>query len=107
MTISSSEVLAGSLAQAVDRAFGLACAFFDRGEGIGYRHAQIVVAMDADDGVSTVGYLGDDLRDHLPEFFGHGIADRVGDIDRRGPGLDGRRDDLVEVVRLSASGVQG
>ena len=80
---------------------------FDRGEGIGYRHAQIVVAVDADNGVSTVGYLIEDSGDQRPKLLGHGITHGVGDVDRRRPRRDGRRDDFVEIVRLSAGSVHG
>jgi hypothetical protein len=38
---------------------------------------------------------------------GDGIADGVGDVDRRRPGLDRRRDDLAEEVDLGPSGVFG
>ena len=50
MTISSSEAVAGAFADAVDGAFDLPRAGFDGGQRIGHGEAQIVMAMDADDG---------------------------------------------------------
>ena len=43
----------------------------------------------------------------LPYCVRRGVADRVGDVDRRGPGVDGRLDDLAEEVELGAGGVLG
>ena len=40
-------------------------------------------------------------------WLGHGVADRVGNVDRRGAGLDGRLDDLGEEIQLGAGGVLG
>ncbi|PKL99946.1 MAG: hypothetical protein CVV17_08700, partial [Gammaproteobacteria bacterium HGW-Gammaproteobacteria-7] len=47
--------VAGALADAVDGAFHLHRAAFDRGQGVGHRHAQIVVAMRAEDGLIGIG----------------------------------------------------
>ena len=65
------------------------------------------MAVDADNGVAAVGHLGEDLGNQCPKLFGHGITYCVWNVDRRGPGRNRRRDDLVEVIRLGARGVHG
>ena len=45
--------------------------------------------------------------DHAGVLRGHGVADGVGDVDRRRAGLDRRLDDLAEEVELGAGGVLG
>ena len=54
MTISSSDAVAGPLADAVDRAFDLPGAFLDGGQAVGDGQAEVVVAVDADDGLVDV-----------------------------------------------------
>ncbi len=88
--------VAGPLAEAVDRHLDLAGAGLDRGERVGRRQAQVVVAMDADRGL--VADERDDALDERPELRRDGVADRVRDVDRRGTGLDDRLVDLEQVV---------
>ena len=45
------------------------------------------------------------VRDHLVELLGHGVADRVGDVDRGRAGLDRRLDHLAQELGLGARGV--
>ena len=45
------------------------------------------------------------VSDQLTELPRHGPADGVGDVHRRGPGIDSRLTDLDEEIRLGARGV--
>ena len=49
----------------------------------------------------------DDALDQRPELGRDGVADGVGDVDRRGAGLDDRGVDLEQVVEVGARGVLG
>ncbi len=47
------------------------------------------------------------ITEHLGVFGGIGVADRVGDVDRAGAGLDGGFDAAAQEVALGAGGVLG
>ncbi len=53
------------------------------------------------------GHRGDDRGEELGDLVRRGVADRVGQVDRRGAGVDHRFDDLVEEARIAAGGVLG
>ena len=97
--------VAGALADAVDGAFDLARAGFDGGERVGDGEAEIVMAMDADDG--GVAERFDDAADDFAVFFGSGVADRVGNVDGAGSGGDHGARDLFEIIRVGAGSVFG
>ena len=99
--------VAGPLAQAVDRALDLPGAGLDGGQAVGHGHAQVVVAMDADHGLVDVGHAVAERLDDVVHVAGRGVAHRVGNVDRRGPGGDGRFDHLAEEIGLGAGGVLG
>ncbi len=77
----------------------------DRGQGVGGGEPQVVVAVDADRGL--VADEVDDLLDQDPELGRDGVADGVGDVDRRRAGLDDRLVDLHEVAEVGPRGVLG
>src|SRR5579875_1824859 len=81
--------VAGPLADAVDGAFDLARAFQDGGETVGHGHAEIVVTVNADDGLVDVADVFFQMGDGGRVLTGNGVADRVGDVDGRGAGVDG------------------
>ena len=105
ITISSSEQLPGALADAVDGALDLPRAGLHGGERVGDRQAQIVVAMDADDG--AIAQRLDDAADQRAVLFRHRIADRVGDVDGAGAGGDHGLGDLLQELGLGAGAVFG
>ena len=92
--------IARPLPQAVEGALGLAGAVLQRGQGIGHGHAQIIVTVHAEDRAVHIGHLFHDGADQRPELLGHGVPDRIRDVDRGGPGRDRRLDHLVEIGRL-------
>ena len=81
--------------------------FCDGGEAVGDGQAQVVVAVDADDGLVDAADVLFEMGDGGGVLAGHGVADGVGDVDRGGAGLDDALDDLGEEVELGAGGVFG
>ena len=72
-------------------AFHLAGAVSYGCERICRGEAEVIVAMDREhDPRRYAAYAPEQVGDQRPEFFRYGIADRVGDVDRGGPGGDGR-----------------
>ena len=57
--------------------------------------------------LSMFGTRSRSVRITSPICVRRGVADRVGDVDRRGAGVDRRLDDLAEEVELGARGVLG
>ena len=78
--------VAGPFADAVDRAFHLPRPGLNGRERVGDREAKVVVAVRRQrDGVADTG---PDPREHVRDVSRQRVADRVGQIDRRGAGLD-------------------
>jgi len=63
--------------------------------------------MNADDRLVDIADVGHEVLDQGLHMRRHRVPHRVGDVDRRGPGLDGGLHDLGEEVRLGARGVLG
>ena len=101
------EVLPGPFADAVDGHLGLARTGLDGGQGVGRGQAEVVVAVDAEDGPVDVGGVGAHVGDQVGKFLGDGIADRVGQIDGRRAGVDGGLEDFAEVVAVAPRPVFG
>jgi hypothetical protein len=99
--------VARALADAVDGAFDLARAVLDRGDRVRSREAQVVVAVDRDDGFVHVGHAVHDVVDDGGEDLGRGVAHGVRNVDRAGAVLDGGFDHLAQEVALGAAGVLG
>ncbi len=99
--------IARPLADAVDRAFDLSGAVLDAGQAIGHGQAEVVVAMHADHGLVDVRHAIHEIADHVAHVGRRGVADRVGNVDGRGPGVDRRFDHPAEEIRLGAGGVLG
>ena len=99
--------VAGALADAVDRALDLPRAGLDPGQAVGHRHAQVVVAVRADDRLADVADAFPERANHGRILGGRGIADGVGDVDGGRTGLDGRLDDFAEEIELGPGGVLG
>jgi hypothetical protein len=97
----------GPLADAVDRALDLAGAGSDRGQAVGHRETQVVVAMNADHGLVDVGHTLPQVGDEAVELLGIGVADGVGDVDGLGSGLDHRLDHLRQIGAVAAGRILG
>ena len=94
-----------ALADAVERSLDLAGAGFDRRQRVRDRQAQVVVAMHAQDRVVDVLHVRPQVGDQRGVLLWNRVADRVGDVDRRGPGLDRGPDDAGQEFRLGARAV--
>ena len=96
-----------ALANAVDRALHLPRPGLDPGQAVGHRHAQVVVAVRADDRLADVTDAFPQRANHSRILGGRGIADGVRDVDGGRTRLDGRRDDFAEEIQLGPGGVLG
>jgi hypothetical protein len=63
------------------------------------------VAVNGEYGLVDIGHVAGEVRKDFVEFFGHGIADGIGDIDCCGAGFDRGFHHLREKLELSARGV--
>jgi hypothetical protein len=99
--------VAGPLADAVDGALDLPRAFLDRGQRVGHRQSQVVVAVHAEHNLVDVAHILFEMANGGGILLGHRVADRVGDVDRRGAGGNGVLDYLSQKVQLRAGGVLG
>ena len=99
--------VAGPLADAVDRAFDLARAGPDTGQGVGDGHAEVVVAMHGVDGLVGVRHPLLNGAEHLEVLVGRRVADGIGQVDGRGAALDGGLDAAAQVVDVGARRVLG
>ena len=99
--------VAGALADAVDGALDLPRARLDGCETVGDGEAEVVVAVHREHRALNASHGALEHGDGLGELRRQGIADGVGDIDRRGAGLDDLLDDFDEELRLGARGVLG
>ena len=97
--------VAGAFAETVDRAFHLVGAGHDGGDGIGGGHAEVVVAVDADDRFFDIGRMFADIADQAGEFIRHGIADGIGNIDDCRSLPDGHAEDLRQKGPVAAGSV--
>ena len=97
--------VAGALADAVDAALDLARPRAYRGQRVGHRHAQVVVAMHGEDHVTQRRHLFVEPAHQRRPFLRRGVAHRVGDVDRGRARLDGGGDDLSQELLLGAAGV--
>ena len=81
--------VARPLADAVDRALHLRGAGLDAGQGVGDRHAQVIVAVDGDVGVFNAFHVFFQIGDELRHLLGRGVAHGVRHVERGGAGGHG------------------
>ena len=94
--------VAGALADAVDGALDLPRAAFDAGERVGDRQAEVVVAVDARRSPCRRSARARAASRNMRAILvRRRVADRVGQVDRRGAGLDRRLDAAAEDSRCS------
>ena len=99
--------VAGALADAGQRAFGLARARCDRGEAVRDGHAEIVVAMHREHGALDARHVRAQIADALEHLRRRRVADRVRNIQRAGAGVEHGAEHFGEVVGLGADRVFG
>ena len=99
--------VARPFADAVDRYLGLSGAVENGAQRVGRRHAQIVVAVGGDDRTVDVGDVFDQIADLRSVLLRQAVARRVGDVDHRGAGRNGRFDHAGEVFGFGPAGVFG
>src|SRR5712692_8372432 len=100
--------IAGALAEAVDGALDLArAADHHRGERVGDRHAEVVVAMHAPHRLVRVRYFFPDFSYQFAELLRYGITDGVGNVDGGRAFLDRRLEHAAQEVELRARAVLG
>src|SRR5437763_3080472 len=97
----------GALADPVDGALHLPRPRLERRQAVGYRHAEIVMAVDAEHHAVDAADLGAQVLDDGGEVRRHRVPDGVGDVDGRGARLDGALHHFDEEVRLRACRVLG
>src|SRR5690242_1266526 len=97
--------VAGALTDAVDRALDLAGARFHRGQRVGDRETQVVMAVHADHGAIAEGLH--DFADESAVFLRRRVADGIGNVHRAGAGRDYRLGDLFQETGLGARAVFG
>ena len=97
--------VAGALAQTIDRAFDLTCPAGDCGQCIGRRHAQIIVAMGGKDHIIGAWHGLDQAFDQIGTLDRGGVADGIGDVDRRRACLDRDFNHAAQVIPFRACGI--
>ncbi len=99
--------IAGTLTDAVDRTFDLSGPGFDRGERVGHREPEVVMAVRAEhDAVGVRNTLAHGAE-HGSVLDGQRIAHRVREIDRRRPRGDRRLDHPAQEFEIGPRRVLG
>ena len=94
--------IACAFAKPVDRAFDLTCTRFDCSKAVGGRHAQIVVTVRGENHLVGPGHGFDEAADQVGGFTRCRVSNRIGNVDRRGSGLDRDFDHAAEIVPFRA-----
>ena len=95
--------IACTLAQPVDGALDLTCpADLHTGQGVGHRHAQVVVAMHRPDRFVGVGDALAQSADELTIKLGHRVTHRVGHVDGGGALGDHGLQDAAQEIHVTA-----
>ncbi len=79
----------GAFTNAVDGHLGLPRACLEAGQGVRRGQAQIVVAVHGPDDPVRSGRVFTQVTDEVSELLRQGVPDGVGDVQRRGPRLNG------------------
>ena len=90
--------VARSFANAVDGSFDLTCTGLHRGNGVGDRHAQIVMTVHGNNGFIDVRHAFVQIGDDATKLIRRGVTDGVGNINGGGTGLDGGFNDAAQIV---------
>ena len=93
--------VARAFADAVHRALHLPHAALNRGQAVGHGQTEIVVAMRAEHRFRRVRHAGDDLLEELTDLVRRRVADRVGQVDGRGAGVDDPFDHAAQKITIA------
>ena len=99
--------VAGPLADAVDRHFDLPGAGLDASQAVCDREAEVIVTVGGKDNAIGAGDVLDQVAEDRRILAGIGVADGVGDVDRRRPGADRGLNAAAQHIALGAGGVLG
>lgn len=95
----------GTLTDTVDRDLHLTSSALHSGQSVGRGQTQVVVAVRGEDGLVAALRVLDQVAEERSVLSGHRVADRVGDVERGGAGLDDLGEHLAQEVGVTASGV--
>ena len=93
------------LTQAVDGAFNLTRPAFHCGQGIGGRHAEVIVTMGGEDDILCARHIRDKAFNQARALAGGCVADCVGDVDGGRACLDGNFYNALQILPFGAGGV--
>ena len=99
--------VAGPLADAGKRHFGLTRAGVEGGQGVGHGQAQVVVAVDGEGDAAGSAHGGHEVADKVGELGRLGVAHGVGDVEDGRAGVYGPFAGGDEEGRFGARGVLG
>ena len=99
--------VARALPDAVDGALHLAHPGPHRGQRVGHRQAEVVVAVRAEDDAPGAAHPAAHLGEELLDLLRRAVADRVGQVDGGRPGGDGGLDDPAQEADVAAGRVLG
>ena len=99
--------VAGSLSDSVNGHLNLPGSGLDRSQGVGSGQPQIVVTVDAQDGLVHVGGVLYHIPDEICKFIGNSVAHGVRQVDGGGTGFYHRPEDLAEKIRITPGAVLG
>ena len=91
------------LPNAVDGAFHLGGPCLDAGQGVGHRHAQIIVVMNREDHLLRQPLA--QMRDYLEHLLRGTVSHRIRQVDGRRSRLSRRTTDFRQKFRVTAGGV--
>ena len=97
--------VARALAEAVDAALHLPGTLDDGRDAVRRGIAEVVVAVDADDGLVDVGDVLLDEADALGELGRQGVPDGIGDVHGGRAGIDAGLQHPIQVLDVGAGGV--
>ena len=92
-------------AYAVYGALHLPGPFPDCREHVGRGKSQIIVTVDAQDGLVDIGGVFHDITDHAAEIPWYGISHRVREVHRCGAGIDDPFKDPAQEVKICTAGI--
>ncbi len=92
-------------AQTIDGAFNLTRPAFHCGQGIGGRHAEVIVTMGGEDDVLCAGHIRDKALNQARALAGGCVTDCVRNVDGGGPCIDGNFYNVLEIIPFGAGGV--
>ena len=97
--------IARAFTQSIDSTFDLTRTISESFERIDGRHAQIVVAVDTDNGPIDIGHFLANIADNAAKLVGNGVAHGIGNIDGRRTRVNGGFNHVEEILRICARSI--